>query len=50
MIQPFVGLVFLILLLLITTIRTNRKIYTEFLTNKLEHNNKSFLTDIKQSK
>lgn len=49
MIQPFVGLVFLILLL-ITTIRTNRKIYTEFLTNKLEHNNKSFLTDIKQSK
>lgn len=49
MIQLFVGLVFLILLL-ITTIRTNRKIYTEFLTNKLEHNNKSFLTDIKQSK
>lgn len=49
MIQLFVGLVFLILLL-ITTKRTNRKIYTEFLTNKLEHNNKSFLTDIKQSK
>lgn len=49
MIQLFVGLVFLILLL-ITTIRKNRKIYTEFLTNKLEHNNKSFLTDIKQSK